>query len=269
MHAQSVRTNGHAQSVRTKGNISSDYDLKFLNINVTLLTKSRLATIFDYAMANNITIISVQETRHHCREVPWAQRMAADIGFACAFSDPSLRASGGTREGGAAVFWSRSLGKSSITRSADFPDSSVRVSFADFAVNSVYGPVTKANPHWFNDCLPPQDDGLHKQEFVIGDFNWKPLYDQSMPDFMSMAPALPTTIAGSAITRLIFSNAADAEVSFLDARALPDIPTHLAVTYGVKSDFLQRMTPRPLTRLRRCAQYSYTSTDISTGDLNW
>ena len=86
-----------------------------LNINVTLLNRSRLLTILQHAVDNNISAVTLQETRHRSLIVPWAQKLAAQAGFAIAFSHPPIKPTDGSSyPGGAAVLWLRHFGKFSL-----------------------------------------------------------------------------------------------------------------------------------------------------------
>ena len=44
--------------------LGNDFSAKMLTLNVSLLTKSRLTSILQYALENDIIVIALQETRH-------------------------------------------------------------------------------------------------------------------------------------------------------------------------------------------------------------
>ena len=234
-----------------------------LNINVTLLNRSRLLTILQHAVDNNISAITLQETRHRSLIVPWAQKLAAQAGFAIAFSHPPIKPTDGSSyPGGAAVLWLHHFGKCSLSYCPIRPTSSIKVTFKDFSINSCYGPCSRPDPDWFQSSIRCDDQGAHRQCIAVGDYNWRSDYDDLIPWFFQLAPVFPTTVHSTCITRCLFSHNPGVDVRFVEARALPDIPVHFGVIYSFMGSFTHCLQPRPTSRLVRCGQYSRSSEEI-------
>ena len=89
--------------------------------------------------------------------------------------------------GGTCLLWSKTLGKGKSLGSLD-PRVCAR-QWSNCCIGSVYGPAALADVSWFSRSLIPFES-LDVPCFLVGDYNWRPCYDNLM---LSLLGGLPLT----------------------------------------------------------------------------
>ena len=172
------------------GSIDADRSLHACSANVTSLTSDRLTSVLDLAEVHGIDLIALQETRHPSDGYPWAASMAAKKGWRIQWSrGSSLDRRGKPTNGGCALLWRRTLGKSTeikvnVASDAQHRTAARRFAFADVVV--AYGNAKRADTEWFSALLEgglgSSSHGAVRPRVVLGDFNWKVPYGKILPE---------------------------------------------------------------------------------------
>lgn len=182
------------------------------------------------------------------------------------FSDlpPAEKDRNRRRCGGVAILWDRGagLGHFSIKHIQSQPDDSHRSVFVEFGqviFGSIYGPADKTCVPWFTSLFQALPSG--KKNVFVGDYNWKPTYNNFLPENARLAAHQPTTMAGTAPTRAI----SNCDISQIKSSPLPGIKTHLGFLYDVHS--FEPVQQPQLFRFRRCAEYAWGSRPATPSEL--
>ena len=153
--------------------------------------------------------------------------------------------------------WNKQAGLGKAAQ--NFPDishkhkhRSVFVSFDNLQVGSIYGPAEKPDTEWINEIFRSSCTQEDKHQVFIGDYNWKPTYNKSVPRTWFLSSSQATTFKDTAPTRGVSS----VPLEQVHASALPGVRTHLAVTFKVEVSVSEADTNQA-RRLRRCAIYEW------------
>ena len=233
---------------------SSDGSLKILSVNVTVLTRARLETVLKLALKQGVHAICFQETRHPRGGFGWADEDLRNAGYRCQWSaEPPPDKAGRTGFGGTALAWLPSLGRGEAVESASHRQCG-RV-FGDFALWSVYGPASRASPHWLGGILEETDAVAGKPRLAIGDFNWRKQYSDFVVEPWSEFETETSTVrAGTAKPTRCLSAGVDVEDGVCSL--LCGVPHHRAVTYTV--GFKTEAVVDKKWRLRRTGKYAWS-----------
>ena len=155
--------------------------------------------------------------------------------------------------GGTALLWRQELSTNGQT-----PDVHHRYTgrcFGSVCIVSFYGPQT-ADMALVRDALHCAEEDLQdRAAIIIGDWNWKPCYDQLQMHGWQWADPRPTTLGSQAApTRCVVRHAAARQV---EAFTLLGVPHHYAVVYEVQCK--TQVEPQRQSRLRRTSIYHWVA----------
>ena len=194
---------------------------------------------------------------------PFANRMAARCNWSIQWSASTGTDSEGRRlPGGTCLLWSKTLGKGKSLGSLD-PRVCAR-QWSKCCIGSVYGPAASADVPWFSRSLIPFES-LDVPCFLVGDYNWRPCYDNVVPRGWSASDPVVTVIGSRgcptrAVWPLQWNCAGKPSLVF----ALPGIPHHCATVWSLPA--VQPVSSHP-RRLRRCAEF-VPAREASAADIS-
>ena len=157
---------------------------------------------------------------------------------------------GGRHPGGTALLWKTTMPKSTKIECAGHRATGRR--WSNFTAWSIYGPQSRADPHWLAEVLNKGSNLGSKACIAIGDFNWKAAYEDIAVWPWVVADSEATIIKGA--SKPSRALAAHARVEVINLVELIGVPHHKAMVahYGLETP---KEDPQP-RRLRRTALYA-------------